>query len=257
MGQVFVSYSRQDSKFVDQLVAALQKSSLSVWIDRSRIQAGESWRGEIVEAIQECDAFLLVLSPQSVNSDNVEKELNLASEYKRRIIPLMYQPAELPGGMRYAISGLQFVDFNKGFNQALDELLSALGARENTASTRRTQSVQRTAAPSPPPPVGLDQILPGTWQIQGAMNTPFAFQIMLEISANGFFQGEGRTMAGMTRLTGQWRTGAQNQLSLQGQTTDGFMVAPYMAMLQFAQVSSHQLVGMDAAGVQVFWQKIG
>ena len=62
MSHTFISYSRRDTELVDNFVASLQKAGLDIWLDREDIKAGNSWRVQIVEAIDDCDAFVLMLS---------------------------------------------------------------------------------------------------------------------------------------------------------------------------------------------------
>jgi TIR domain len=47
MTDVFVSYKREDEARVARLVAALERSDLQVWWDRS-LPGGESWRAQII-----------------------------------------------------------------------------------------------------------------------------------------------------------------------------------------------------------------
>jgi hypothetical protein len=80
MFDLFISYSRQDSGLVRLLRAPLTSAGLSVWIDHSGIQLASSWSGEIVDPIDGCKAFVVMLSPSSILSHNVIKEVSLASE---------------------------------------------------------------------------------------------------------------------------------------------------------------------------------
>ncbi len=259
MGQIFISYSRTDSSFVDQLADALKHSGYALWMDRTRIQGGESWRGQITQAIRECDAFLLVISPPSMTSDNVQNEVNLAGTHKRRIIPLFYQSCDIPPEIEYVISGKQYVDFTQGYTQALDELVTALGSQTSTrASTSSNSGGQTLRAPAAPPVLGLAEILPGSWQIQiGIPYMAIAFQMMLEISPNGFFRGQVANPEGMFDMTGQCQITSPNQVVLQGQQTNGFMVMPYMTMIQFTQISTNQLAGLTSGSEQVVWNRTG
>ncbi len=79
--KIFISYSRKDQEFVDQLVADLEAHGVGVWVDRGDIVAGAAWRQQIVEGIKNCPVFLLVLSPNSIESGNVNRELTLAERY--------------------------------------------------------------------------------------------------------------------------------------------------------------------------------
>ena len=62
MSEIFVSYSRRDTETVDKIVNQLTQAGMDVWIDRNDIKAGDSWRLQIVEGIDTCHAFVLMLS---------------------------------------------------------------------------------------------------------------------------------------------------------------------------------------------------
>ena len=127
MGQIFVSYSRKDRGFVDDLVRDLSKKGLSCWVDREDISAGRSWRSEIGEAIRQCDGFLIVLSPASVASENVKRELAFAESHGRRIIPLRYQSCTLPAEIELTLGNLQRIDFVEPiYEEAVARLVQSL-----------------------------------------------------------------------------------------------------------------------------------
>ena len=85
MSDIFISYSSKDREKAEQLTELLASAGLSVWIDQSGIPGAEQWATEIVEGIRACSTFILLLSPESVASQNVLKELSLASEKRKRI----------------------------------------------------------------------------------------------------------------------------------------------------------------------------
>jgi hypothetical protein len=127
MGHVFICYSRKDLTTVKQLVSELEKNGRTAWIDLEGIKSGELWPPQIVTAIKTCDAFLLVLSPNSATSDNVYRELNLAMQEKRRIVPVLIKPVPIPDQMQYPLAGVQRVDLSKNFDAGLGRLWEALG----------------------------------------------------------------------------------------------------------------------------------
>lgn len=63
MTKVFISYSRMDIAFVEQLVSDLKETGLDVWYDLSGLDGGVRWRIEIEKAIRESQYVLVVLSP--------------------------------------------------------------------------------------------------------------------------------------------------------------------------------------------------
>src|SRR5512139_222192 len=111
MAHIFVSYSRKNHEKVDQIVKRLQADGFEVWIDRQDLAGGQAWREEIVVAIDTAYAFLLVLSPASAASRNVLKEVNLADDSKRSIIPVLLSRVKLPDGLRYHLADLQWIEF--------------------------------------------------------------------------------------------------------------------------------------------------
>ncbi|MBC8245775.1 MAG: TIR domain-containing protein [Verrucomicrobia bacterium] len=111
---VFISYAAKDRERVAKLVEGLQQAGVSVWIDMAGIEVAAMWSKEIVSAIRECKVLLLSISPHSTESENVVKELALASERKKPIIPIYLEPAEIPETMEYQLAGIQRVEFFEG-----------------------------------------------------------------------------------------------------------------------------------------------
>ena len=127
MGKVFLSYSRNDIQTVDQFVSSINQFGLEVWVDREDIKVGNSWRKEIVEAIDNCDAFVFMMSSHSVASTNVHKEIILAQDSGKPIYVVMLEVVRLPAEIRYQLAGLQFINFPLlGFEKSSEQLITAL-----------------------------------------------------------------------------------------------------------------------------------
>lgn len=115
MADIFISYSRKDSEQALSLVERLRASGLDVWIDQHGIEASTSWSKEIANALKECHTMVLLLSPMAVASVNVAKELSVATQLKKRIVPIQIERVELEGEFLYHLSGLhraQYSDFD-------------------------------------------------------------------------------------------------------------------------------------------------
>ncbi len=133
MADIFISYSRQDSEQANLLTELLASAGLSVWIDQSGIDVATSWSGEIVDAINECKAFVVLLSPNSMDSHNVMKEVSLASEKRKKILPLDLEPVTLTRDFEYQLAGIQRAPMTN-----IDAIIRALGKL----------GLQATSAPS-------------------------------------------------------------------------------------------------------------
>ena len=130
MSHVFVSYSRKDSETVTNIVARLEGDGLSVWFDCEDIRGGELWRETIVKAIDTAYAFVLMLSPNSVASENVRKEVDLAEGANRHLLPVMLASVELPAKLRYQLAGIQWIEYYRDPDVKYAELVEVLRAQE-------------------------------------------------------------------------------------------------------------------------------
>ncbi len=136
MAKVFISYSRKDLSFVEQLATDLKKAGLDVWYDVSSLGGGARWRVEIEAAIKNSQFVIVVLSPDSIASEWVEREFLFASKLERKIIPLMYRSCELT--LNYL--DLNYIDVqNENYDQNFDELLKALRADETKTASPVTE----------------------------------------------------------------------------------------------------------------------
>jgi TolB-like protein/Flp pilus assembly protein TadD len=116
MADIFISYSRKDSAQAIELAERLRVDGMDVWIDQHGIAGAEQWATEIVEGIRDCSTFIILLSPNSIESENVLRELSLASEKRKRVLPVDIEPTVLPSSFEYPLAGLQrvpFADFDR------------------------------------------------------------------------------------------------------------------------------------------------
>ena len=105
--EVFISYSREDQQQVVRLVEYLREQGLAVWMDETDIHGATMWTEEIVEAIHSCNLFILAISCHSTGSKNVVKELALASEREKIILPIYLEQCAIPKNMEYQLAGIQ------------------------------------------------------------------------------------------------------------------------------------------------------
>ena len=138
MRHVFVSYSRKDSQTVDDIVARLSEDGMDVWIDREEIKGGELWRAAIVEAVDKAYAFVLMLSPNSVASDNVRKEVDLAEGANIELVPVLLAPAQLPAALRYQLAGIQWIEYYRDPEVKYGELVEVLQAQQRKPGNDQT-----------------------------------------------------------------------------------------------------------------------
>lgn len=119
MSRIFISYSRVDEGFAQRVAERLSDWGVEVWIDVASIPAGANWSNAIDEGLRVCDLMLLILSPESMASPNVEDEWQSYRDANKLIIPLLLRPAKI----HYQLGRLQYIDFsNQEFDRASYQL---------------------------------------------------------------------------------------------------------------------------------------
>ena len=145
---VFISYSRDDLGFADQLDAALGLTGFATTIDRHGISAGEDWRSRLGALIRDADTVVFVLSPSSARSETCAWEVAEAVRLGKRILPLICRSIEgaSPPPQLAALNYIHFYDEPRfpgsGFGSGLVGLVSALNTdldwlREHTHYLQR------------------------------------------------------------------------------------------------------------------------
>jgi adenylate cyclase len=135
MADIFISYSRKDSSEALKLAEQLRASGMEVWIDQQGLEAASQWSKEIVTAIEECKAFILLLSECSLQSENVVKEVSIASEAKRAIMPVEISRTELPRSFKYQLAGIQRAKLSDF--EGIVRSLTKLGVGRNDISSAK------------------------------------------------------------------------------------------------------------------------
>ncbi len=88
MSHVFISYSSKNSEYTYRLADKLRDEGFDVWVDNARLRSSQDWWKSIVLAIWDCDAFVVVLTPESDDSIWVQTEITIAINHKKHVFPL-------------------------------------------------------------------------------------------------------------------------------------------------------------------------
>jgi hypothetical protein len=91
---IFLSYSRKDSAEADKLEQRLRAQGLPIWVDRhGGIESG-NWKDRVTAGLNHARALIVLLTPASLESSAVRKEMAFASRKSVPIIPV--QLKEIP-----------------------------------------------------------------------------------------------------------------------------------------------------------------
>lgn len=134
MPTLFLSHSSKDKFFVRKLAEKLKEQGVNVWIDEAEIKIGDSLLEKITEGVKNSDYLVIVLSHNSVESNWVQKELQMAMSREllgsKIILPILIEKCEIPLFLKDKL----YADFtdSKNFDKAFMKLLDAIGIEYNT-----------------------------------------------------------------------------------------------------------------------------
>ena len=138
---VFVSYSSKDAEFAERVATALRAVGYNVWYADWEIGHGDSIVRRIEAGLTQNDTLLVILSPASVKSEWVRRELDTAltrqlSGQNVKIIPILSEECEIPE----SLASIKYVDFREDFQAGIISTMGALARRRQELDARSRDS---------------------------------------------------------------------------------------------------------------------
>lgn len=122
---IFLSYSRQERELMQRVSADLRANGFSVWTDEALRPGEESWKRAIEQAIERAGCVVVLLSPGAKQSEWVERELDYAKAYDRRIFPLLAKGNE-QNAIPFSLINTQHADIRHSYAVGMSDLVTAL-----------------------------------------------------------------------------------------------------------------------------------
>ncbi|MDD4651798.1 MAG: HEAT repeat domain-containing protein [Methanothrix sp.] len=122
--RIFISYCHQDGDFADYLAAKLEQNGFEHWLDIMELKGGDEWREEIDRAIRDSSALILIVTPESRNSNEVTCEWVFALGAGLKVIPIMLHETQV----HPRLNKIHYYDFTKRGARPLDKLMADLKA---------------------------------------------------------------------------------------------------------------------------------
>lgn len=146
---IFISHSSNDGDIAKRVCSKLEERGAGVWIAPRDIGPGEEWDEAIIEAIQDCDNVLVLISESANKSQQVKREINLAEGYNCTVIPILIDGTEPAGKLKFFMETRQWLEVNqKPDSKVIDQVLQAVSADDaDTEETdEKTESKEQKSA---------------------------------------------------------------------------------------------------------------
>jgi formylglycine-generating enzyme required for sulfatase activity len=125
---VFISHSSRDLKPVRALVEALEARGIGCWLSERDIAAGDNYGDSIVDAIEKASAMVLVFSVNADNSDEIKKEIALASQRRITVVPVRIAEVTPSKMFRYELATRNWIDLFPNREEGLAKLADRLAS---------------------------------------------------------------------------------------------------------------------------------
>jgi tetratricopeptide (TPR) repeat protein len=138
---VFISYASGDRAEALKVCKAIERRGTRCWIATRDVPPGENYQEAIVQSLRSARAVALVFSESANTSDEIKKELSLASRYHVPVIALRIKDVAPSDAFAYELSTRQWINAFEGWDKAIDTLvgriaqISGSGAATTSAAT--------------------------------------------------------------------------------------------------------------------------
>jgi hypothetical protein len=108
--RLFLSYARSDARFGEFLEHELKRRGYNIWKDTTDLLPGDDWHQVIDEAMDASTHFIILLSRRSIQRPEVARELGVALQARKPIIPILLEACDIPAQLR----SINYVDWREG-----------------------------------------------------------------------------------------------------------------------------------------------
>jgi TIR domain len=143
--RIFITYSSKDQKVARTICTALESRGLACWISSRNVKPGQNYQEQIVRAIRGARVMALVFTANANNSNEIKKELALASQNNLVVIPVRIEDVAPNEAFAYEFATRQWIDLFEDWEKSMAELVELIAAILNDAPA----GDRANAAPAP------------------------------------------------------------------------------------------------------------
>ena len=134
---VFISYSSKNQKVVEAMCAYLEQHKVRCFVAYRDIPKGVVWAKAIVEALDESKMMVVVFSEEFNLSDQVDREIELASEDKKPILTFRISNTMFKGAKKYYLKNINWIDAFPNPENLFDSLLDNVAKLIGTSAPEK------------------------------------------------------------------------------------------------------------------------
>jgi S1-C subfamily serine protease len=125
---IFITYSSKDQKVSRTICTALENRGLTCWISSRNVKPGQNYQEQIVKAIRAAKIMVLVFTANANNSNEIKKELALASQNNLIVIPVRIEDVTPNEAFAYEFATRQWIDLFGDWENSIAHLVEMIAA---------------------------------------------------------------------------------------------------------------------------------
>jgi len=131
---LFVCHSSDDAAVATEIVQRLEALGISCWIAPRDVEPGTSYAESLYHAIEKAPVFAVLMSRGANMSRHVVRELEIADQMSKRIVPVRLEDFEATGAFCYHTRAAHFYAWNEAPEIVLERIAEQV-KRAKTAET--------------------------------------------------------------------------------------------------------------------------
>ncbi len=186
---IFLSYSSEDKTVADAVCAGLETQEIRCWLAPRDVEPGQDWAATIVDAIEHCRIFVIILSSGSNKSSQVLREVERAVNAGKIVIPFRIEDLVPSKSLGYFLSVSHWFDaITEPLEKHIDNLANTIENllnEDGVEATSQTTPISGIDGPSLLSRAGVQ--VQSTLRNQNKLHIIIAILLTMVVLGGGWF----------------------------------------------------------------------
>ena len=105
---IFICHASQDADVALEIVHTLEATGVRCWIAPRDVKPGAAYAESLYHAIEQAPVFAVLMSSAANESRHVARELEIADQMRKRVVPVRLEDFKATGGFCYYTRAAHF-----------------------------------------------------------------------------------------------------------------------------------------------------